>query len=90
MQQPHERTFGAYNIADLRDRARSRLPRGIYDYLERGAEDEIGLAANRAAACAPKLLPRIGRDVSRIDTRTTLFGHDIALPLAIAAQACRG
>ncbi|MDB5688145.1 MAG: alpha-hydroxy-acid oxidizing enzyme [Sphingomonas bacterium] len=90
MQQPPERTFGAYNIADLRTRARSRLPRGIYDYVERGAEDEIGLAANRAAASLPKLLPRIGRDVSRIDTRTTLFGHEIAMPMAIAPTGGAG
>jgi isopentenyl diphosphate isomerase/L-lactate dehydrogenase-like FMN-dependent dehydrogenase len=90
MQRPRERTFGAYNIADLRGRAKSRLPRGIYDYLERGAEDEIGLAANRAAASEPKLLPRIGRDVSRIDKRTTLFGHEIAMPMAIAPTGSAG
>jgi isopentenyl diphosphate isomerase/L-lactate dehydrogenase-like FMN-dependent dehydrogenase len=90
MQQPPERTFGAYNIADLRDRARSRLPRGIYDYLERGAEDEIGLVANRAAASLPKLLPRIARDVSRIDPRTNLFGHEIAMPMAIAPTGSAG
>jgi isopentenyl diphosphate isomerase/L-lactate dehydrogenase-like FMN-dependent dehydrogenase len=90
MQQPRERTFGAYNIADLRERARSRLPRGIYDYVERGAEDEIGLAANRAAAALPKLLPRIGRDVSQVDTGTTLFGHRVAMPLAIAPTGSAG
>jgi isopentenyl diphosphate isomerase/L-lactate dehydrogenase-like FMN-dependent dehydrogenase len=90
MQQPRERTFGAYNIADLRARAKSRLPRGVYDYVERGAEDEIGLAANRTAASVPKLLPRIGRDVSQIDARTTLFGHEIAMPLAIAPTGAAG
>lgn len=90
MKQPVERSFGAYNIADLRSRARARLPRGIYDYVERGVEDEIGLVANRAAFAAPKLLPRIGRDVSQIDMRTTLFGQPVAMPLAMAPTGSAG
>ncbi len=84
MKRQRTRSFGAYNIADLRDLARRRLPRGVYEYVERGVEDDVGVAANRAAWGEAKLLPRIGRDVSRIDKRTTLFGREIAMPLIIA------
>ncbi len=83
-------TLGVYNIADLRERARRRLPRGIYDYVERGVEDDIGLAANRAAWAAARLLPKVARDVSRIDKRTTLFGREIAMPLAVAPTGSAG
>ena len=46
--------LGCYNIADLRERARRRLPLGIWEYAERGVEDECGIARNRAAFDAIK------------------------------------
>ena len=36
----------AVNIADLRRLAQARLPKGIFDYLEGGAEDEVTLRDN--------------------------------------------
>src|SRR5438128_12148168 len=36
----------ACNIDDLAALAKARLPKGLYDYIERGAEDEITLRAN--------------------------------------------
>lgn len=39
-----------YNIADRRDLARKRLPKGVFEYVDCGAEDEIGVAENRRAA----------------------------------------
>ena len=38
-----------YNVHDLRDAARKRLPRGVFDFFDRGTEDEVALANNRAA-----------------------------------------
>ena len=38
-----------YNINDLRDAARKRLPKGVFDFFDRGTEDEVALANNRAA-----------------------------------------
>ncbi|MDA0661900.1 MAG: hypothetical protein O3B08_03575 [Proteobacteria bacterium] len=40
--------LGAYNIEELRLMAKKRLPRGIFEYVDRGAEDEIALHHNRA------------------------------------------
>ena len=90
MREPRNRSFGAYNIAALREGARRRLPRGIFEYVERGAEDDFGLAANRAAFAAARLLPKVARDVSRIDKRTTLFGRELALPLVVAPTGSAG
>jgi isopentenyl diphosphate isomerase/L-lactate dehydrogenase-like FMN-dependent dehydrogenase len=36
-----------YNIADMRAVAKRRLPRGVFEYIDRGAEDEVALADNR-------------------------------------------
>ena len=39
----------AINIDDLRKMAKRRLPRIIYDFIEGGVEDELGIARNEAA-----------------------------------------
>lgn len=76
--------FGCFNIADLREKARKRLPLGVWEYAERGTEDEHGLGRNRAALDAITMLPRVLRSVEQVDTSTTLLGGPVALPLAIA------
>src|SRR4051812_5678308 len=39
----------AYNISDLREIARKRLPRGVFEFVDRGTEDEVSLSHNAAA-----------------------------------------
>lgn len=82
--------FGSYNIADLRERARRRLPKGIWEYLERGVEDEIGMVRNRAAFDAIIFQPRVLRGVEKVDTAVTIFGKRIPQPLAIAPTGAAG
>ncbi len=67
-----------------------RLPRAIFDFYEGGAEDEVTLCANRAAFERARLIPRVLRDVSIIDTASTLFGKPWAMPLAIAPTGALG
>ncbi|QZH74769.1 MAG: alpha-hydroxy-acid oxidizing protein [Erythrobacter sp.] len=78
------------NIADLRRRARGRLPRGVWEYLERGVEDETGPARNRESFDRIAFYPRVLRDVSAIDTRTTILGKPSTLPFAIAPTGAAG
>ena len=47
----------AFNIADLRRLARRGLPRGIFEFIDRGTEDEVSLRENRAAFERIKLRP---------------------------------
>ncbi|MFC3099399.1 alpha-hydroxy acid oxidase [Altererythrobacter lauratis] len=83
-------TLDCWNIADLRERARRRLPRGIWEYLERGVEDEHGMARNRAALDALTFVPRVMRRVEAIDTSASIFGKPVPLPLAIAPTGAAG
>jgi L-lactate dehydrogenase (cytochrome)/(S)-mandelate dehydrogenase len=83
-------TLGAYNIADLRELARRRLPRGLFDYIDRGAEDEVSLRNNRAASERIKLRPRVLVDVSKRSQSITLFGHPQKMPIAIAPTGTPG
>jgi isopentenyl diphosphate isomerase/L-lactate dehydrogenase-like FMN-dependent dehydrogenase len=82
--------LGAYNIADLREFARRRLPRGIFEFVDRGAEDEVSLRNNRAAFERIKLKPRVLVDVSRRSQEITLFGHRQKMPIAIAPTGAAG
>jgi len=80
----------AYSIADLRAAAQRRLPRAIFDFFDGGAEDEITLAANRAAFQRHRFLPRVLQDVSQIDTHAEIFGRLITMPMAIAPTGAVG
>ena len=72
------------NIDDLRHRARRKLPRLIFDYLEGGADDEVSLRRNCDAFARYEFLPEVLTDVSTIRTATRLFGRDIAFPLMLS------
>src|SRR5262249_26545760 len=72
------------NIADLRHLAQRRLPRAIFDFFDGGAEAETTLRDICAALQRVRLLPKVLVNVSKIDTKVSIFGREAALPLAIA------
>src|SRR3954465_3538645 len=74
----------AVSIEDLRQIARRRLPRAIFDFFDGGAEDEVTLRENRAAFERVRLLPKVLVNVAQVDMTTDLFGVKSTLPLAIA------
>jgi isopentenyl diphosphate isomerase/L-lactate dehydrogenase-like FMN-dependent dehydrogenase len=79
-----------YNIADLREAAKRRLPKGVFEFVDRGSEDEVGLRNNRMGFERIKLRPRSLVDVSGRSTQTTLFGKPMGMPLAIAPTGAAG
>ncbi len=72
------------NIDDLRTLAKRRLPGGIFDYIDGGAEDEQTLRANSDSFQNWTFVPRVLRDVSSIDTSTTFLGQSLPLPLMLS------
>lgn len=82
--------LGAYNIEDLRQLAKKRLPRGIFEYLDRGAEDQIALRHNRDVYQSLKIKNRVLIDVSKRSTETEIFGKKLALPYGISPTASAG
>lgn len=72
------------NIADLHHEARRCLPLPVYQYLERGSDDEYSLRNNTSAFDHYQLQPHALADVSRIDTRTQVFGCEIEWPVILA------
>ncbi|CAN7549064.1 alpha-hydroxy-acid oxidizing protein [Rhizobium leguminosarum] len=72
------------NIEELRQRARRRLPRMVFDYLEGGAGGERGLVRNRTALDRILFNPHRLTDVSHRDSSVELFGKTYPLPMVIA------
>ncbi len=74
----------AASVDDLRSIAKRRLPGGVFDYIDGGAEDERTLAANQAAFAAVTFRPRVLRGLESVDTASTILGQPVAYPLVLA------
>jgi isopentenyl diphosphate isomerase/L-lactate dehydrogenase-like FMN-dependent dehydrogenase len=80
----------AYNIFDLREIARARLPRGVFEFIDRGTEDEVSLRHNSAALQGIRLRPRTLVDVSGRTQSVELMGTRHKMPIAIAPTGSAG
>jgi L-lactate dehydrogenase (cytochrome) len=78
------------NVMDLRDRARRRIPRAIFDYADRGSYDELTINENRRALDAVTLRQRVMVDVSAQTLASEILGEPVAMPLAIAPTGLTG
>jgi len=81
---PERRLARAASVADLRRQARRRAPRSVFDYTDGAAGEEIGLRRSRQAYERVEFRSRVLRDVSAVDTSTTILGRPSALPLVFA------
>lgn len=80
----------ALNVAELRELARRRLPRGVWEFVARGAEDDRAVDNNRLAFEQYHLRPRVLRDVSSRTLECTVLGRGSAMPLAMAPTGAAG
>ena len=74
----------AATVEDLREIARRRVPRAVFDYTDGAAGAELSLARSREAFRRVEFRPSVLRDVSVVDTTTTLLGKPASLPLGFA------
>ena len=72
------------NIGDLREIARRRLPRAVFDYLDGGAEGEVTLRENCRIFEDVTFRPRNAVALRDCDLRTQVLGQDISLPVILA------
>lgn len=78
------------NTDDFRAIARRRLPRGLFDYIDRGTEDERALGNIRASLDAIRLEPRILGGGRAIDLSASVLGRVRPTPLIVAPTALAG
>ncbi len=78
------------NSDDLREAARRRLPDGLFQFIDRGSEDEFALRNNREALQRLRLRSRILRDVSGRGTASSLLGLPVSMPVVVAPTGPAG
>jgi L-lactate dehydrogenase (cytochrome) len=80
----------AASISDYRERARRRLPKFLFEYVDGGSFDEVTLRRNESDLRAIALRQRVLNDVSAIDLSIDLLGERWALPVALAPIGLAG
>ncbi len=80
----------ASGIAAMRQMARRRLPRPVFDFADGAAESEWTMRRNEGAFRTHALLPRPLRGAGERDTSITLFGHRLSMPLILGPTGLAG
>ncbi|HXG27078.1 MAG TPA: alpha-hydroxy acid oxidase [Candidatus Binatia bacterium] len=78
------------NLADFEPFARQRMAGPAFDYVAGGAWDEITLRESVEAWRRVRFVPRVLRDLGRIDATGAFLGRRSELPIAIAPMAVQG
>ena len=78
------------SVADLRTRARRRVPRFAFEYLDGGCNEDINLHRNTAELREVQLRPNYLRPHGGASSRTTLFGIEYDAPFGIAPIGLQG
>jgi isopentenyl diphosphate isomerase/L-lactate dehydrogenase-like FMN-dependent dehydrogenase len=72
------------NIDDLRDLARRRVPRIVFDYIDGGADAEFTLRENTRAFDQVTFRPRQAVPLQKCDLRTRVLDAPLSMPLMLA------
>jgi L-lactate dehydrogenase (cytochrome) len=78
------------SIEDLRQLARRKIPKAIFDYADGGSYEERTIRRNAADLDAMSFRQRVMVDVSKISLATTLLGAPVSMPLAIGPTGLAG
>ena len=84
-----------YNTAypgmdDLRNKAKSRIPKFAFEYLDGGCNEDVNLHRNTAELRDVQLKPYYLNNYGGIDMSTSLFGKTYAAPFGVAPVGLQG
>ncbi|HEY4193653.1 MAG TPA: alpha-hydroxy acid oxidase [Mesorhizobium sp.] len=77
-------------IADLKEKARRRVPRMFFQYADSGALTESTYAANEADFAKIKLRQRVLVDMTNRTLASTMVGEKVSMPVALAPTGSTG
>jgi len=77
-------------IDDLRSMAKKRVARAVFEYVDCGSYDQRTLRANRTDLESLALRQRVGIDVEHRSLGTTMAGHEVRMPVALAPVGLTG
>lgn len=75
------------NLFDFEKKAEELMTKMVWEFVASGAADEITLKWNREAFDKIKIQTHVLNDVSKIDTKMSLFGQQLSYPILIAPSS---
>lgn len=78
------------SIDDLREKAKRKIPKFAFEYLDGGCNEDVNLHRNTAEIREVELLPHYLSVHKGSDMRTELFGHTYDAPFGIAPVGLQG
>ena len=78
------------NIDALRERARQRIPRFAFEYLDGGCNEDVNLHRNTADIRDVELIPQYLTKHTGSEMKTELFGHTYDAPFGISPIGLQG
>jgi L-lactate dehydrogenase (cytochrome) len=78
------------SVQDLKKKAKQRIPKFAFDYLEGGCNEDVNLARNKSDLQEVLLMPQYLRKFNGIDMSVNLFGHKYDAPFGIAPIGLQG
>lgn len=78
------------SVQDLKAKAKKRIPKFAFDYLEGGCNEDINLARNKADLQEVKLMPNYLKKFAGHDMTVNLFGHKYDAPFGISPIGLQG
>lgn len=78
------------SIDDLRNKAKSRIPRFAFEYLDGGCNEDVNLYRNTAELREVQLKPLYLANYSGLDMSVSLFGKSYSAPFGVAPVGLQG
>ncbi|WP_284041202.1 alpha-hydroxy acid oxidase [Jejuia spongiicola] len=78
------------SVEDLRSRAKKRIPKFAFEYLDGGCNEDVNLYKNTAEIREVELLPQYLSKHTASSMKTTLFGHEYDAPFGMAPVGLQG
>jgi len=78
------------NVEDLRQLAKRKVPKAIFEYIDHGSYDQLSLKANRNDLDAVRFRQRVLIDADNRSLSTTMLGEKVSMPVAIAPTGLTG
>ena len=79
-----------FSVRALRELARARLPRMVFDMADGAAGDETTMRRNEEALAAIEFVPKLLAGAPTRDQSVELFGHHLASPVIIGPTGLAG
>jgi len=80
----------SYSIEDFREIAKKRLPKGLFEFIDRGNDDEVAMVENIKALQSIKLVSRVLNNATLRSQSIELFGKKQQMPIAIGPTGSAG